>query len=209
MQDVLLLQQTGDPATNFQHGLLLEQKPVKAFMLMGRAKLLVGNQLTRENVLRELQKPYKIIYIGAHGNDLRIRGHGRNIILTPQDADLFRGKKVYAYVCNSADSGMFRKADEFIGYHGKFSFPNPDTNPVYRGDIQVWNLLQLGFYPINRSLEMLLRENKISMRKVFNEMPGQFDKAFKEVTDESAKRTLLGNLNAIRYSGNGLSYRLA
>lgn len=188
-----------DRATKYQHGLLLSQKPIREALSKGVAKLLDYEKLDRKTVVNELKKPYKFVYIGSHGNDLRIRGYNRQVILTKKDANLFKGKKVYAFVCRGFESGIFDKALEAITYKGKFIFPAIGDPRFNTND--AWIILQLGFYPLNYYVDKLLEGVEPTLKEVYYETLKQYDLALPNIKSKLGLKALQHNRRAIKYIG--------
>ena len=194
----LLLQSNYDKPTAYQHDLLLRQRPVIEALKLGIADLIAGKDLVREKVVKLLKKEdYAFIYIGSHTHDYKIRGYGGSVILKPSDKSLFLFRRVYAFVCKSYNSRTFEKAKEAILYKGRYIFPNIG-DPRYAKN-EAWHIITLGFYPLNRSLEFLIKGVKPDMLQIFEELKAQFEKAKLFVESDLGRFALANNLRALRY----------
>ena len=203
MVKALIIQSDFDIATRYQHSLLIKQAPVIKALANGHATLLQGRDVTRKNVLEELNKPYSFVYIGSHGNKHFVKGWKGKPILTKKDANYFIGKRVYAYVCNSFESHIFDKAIESITYYGKFYFPKGAIRPRDA----TFEVLELGFYPLNRGLELMLYNGYPNLKKVFSELTEQYKKAIVRVPNILDKDLLHRNLLSLRYRSKfGVSF---
>lgn len=204
IQSILLLQSINDPSTLFQYEMLIRQKPIRKVLNNGMASILAGPNLTRQAVLRELSKPYVLVYVGAHGDDYTIRGAGKEVMLKREDANLFKNKRVYAYVCNSFESGIFDKAKESLTYLDKFIFPKPRVNPAYNAGIDEWHVLQLGFFPINEAVRYILKGKKPNFLEIYKETMKNYRDALKNVKTDEADFALMNNMNRLKYRANYL-----
>lgn len=200
----LLLQSINDPSTLFQYEMLIRQKPVREVLRRGMATILAGPNLTREAVLRELSKPYGLVYVGSHGDDYTIRGAGREVVLKRGDRDLFKNKRAYAYVCNSFESGIFDKAVESLTYFDKFIFPKPKVNPAYNVGVDEWHVLQLGFFPINEAIRYTLKGKKPNFLEIYKETMKNYMDALKNVKTDEADFALRNNMQRLKYRSNYL-----
>ena len=111
----------------------------------------------------------------------------------------FKGKKVYAYVCNSFESNIFSLADESITYKDKFTFPYPEGDVVKKQDYDSWAILELGFFPLNDAIEQYRKNYHINLLNTFKKIPYQFHIISTKVKDPNAVRSMLNNIRAIRY----------
>ena len=196
MFSALVIQNSFDLPTKYQLNLLTKQVPFLKALSSRQLTLLVGNDVNRRRVINELKKDYAFVYIGSHGNPKYVKDYRGRPLLTRQDADLFVGKRVYAYVCSSFESHIFDKALESITYKGKFYFPKGSITPKD----PMFEILQLGFYPLNRALEQL-SYGFVSLYSIFNELSKQYELAMKRVKDDFSRHMLLINGRAVRYIG--------
>ena len=153
-------------------------------------------------ILARLVKRYRprILIFESHGNIGSILGYRKKPLVVAGINDrIFRGKIIYSMSCDSGKLlgkiAILNGAKAFIGYKGRFSFPEP-TRP-YIKDKRLYPYMAVALYPV-----ILLAREKYTPEQIYRKTLALYKEILKGRMGKVYNRDLLvSNLKNFVYYG--------